>query len=83
MAHFREELRQIPDLQARARRLVEIEIEVDAELRQIKLRLARDMAAQGLSMRQIGEAFNVSRARAHQLVHQRSKARSRGVSDGR
>lgn len=71
MAHFRDELRAIPNLQQRAARLVQIERECDVELRQIRLRLARDMAAQGLSMAQIGAAFGVSRARAHQMVHER------------
>lgn len=73
MAHFRDELRAIPDLEQRARRFVEIEREVDIELRTIKLRLARDMAAQGKSMAQIGAAFGVTRARAHQMVHERAR----------
>lgn len=71
VAHFRDELRAIPDLEARARRLVQIERECDVELKQIRLRLVRDMAARGLSMSRIGEAFGVSRARAHQMVHER------------
>lgn len=75
MAHFRDELRAIPDLALRARRVVEIEQETDQELRQIKLRLARDMAAQGMTMAQIGAAFGVTRARAHQMVHQRSSGK--------
>lgn len=75
MAHFRDELRAISDLEQRARRWVEIEHEVEVELRTIKLRLARDMWAggNGLSMKRIGEAFGVSRARAHQMVHERAR----------
>lgn len=71
--HFRDELLAIPDLTQRVQRLLEIEAEVDAELRQIRLRLARDMKDRGMTMSQIGAAFGVTRARAHQMVHQRSK----------
>jgi len=73
MAHFRDELRQITDLSERARRLVQVEHEVDVELRTMKYRLARDLKAQGLSLSQIGAAFGVTKARAHQMVHERSR----------
>lgn len=74
--HFRDELCEIPDLVERAKRLIEIETEVDTELRQVRLRLARDMAAKGMTMAQIGAAFGVTRARAHQMVHQRASGRA-------
>lgn len=74
--HFRDELLTIPDLRERARRVRALKKETSDELMQIQLRLARDMAAAGLSMAAIGEAFGVTRARAHQMVHQRASGRA-------
>lgn len=76
MAHFRDELREIPDLIERAGRYRQLQKEVEAELRQIGLRLARDMAARGMTMSQIGAAFGVTRARAHQMVHERASGKT-------
>jgi hypothetical protein len=73
VSHFRDELRQIPDLSERARRLLQVEHEVEVELRTMKLRLARDLKAQGKSLAEIGAVFGVTKARAHQMVHERSR----------
>lgn len=66
---------QLTDLTLRAQELRVREQQVDAELRREKLRLAANMAAKGMTMQQIGDAFGVTRARAHQMVHARSSGR--------